>query len=81
MKQSATVETFRNIVYTRFASFELELQTLKKLKGKQEESKKREMSRLMNKLDAQDKAMPAMKSATEPVAILDDSINPEDTVR
>ena len=51
-----------------FASFELELQTLKKLKGKQEESKKREMSRLMNKLDAQDKAMPAMKSATENAA-------------
>ncbi|CAN0161665.1 unnamed protein product [Scytosiphon promiscuus] len=57
------------------------MQTLKKLKGKQEEHKKREMSRLMNKLEAQDKALPAIKTVSEPVAILDDSINPEDTVR
>lgn len=57
------------------------LQTLKKLKGKQEENKKREMSRLMTKLEAQDKVTPPMTPASEPVAILDDSINPEDTVR
>ena len=57
------------------------IQTLKKLKGKQEENKKREMSRLMSKLDAQDKDTPPMTPASEPVAILDDSINPEDTVR
>ena len=57
------------------------LQTLKKLKGKQEENKKREMSRLMSKLDAQDKVTPPVTPASEPVAILDDSINPEDTVR
>lgn len=62
-------------------AFEFHLQTLKKLKGKQEEHKKREMSRLMNKLEAQDKALPAIKTVSEPVAILDDSINPEDTVR
>lgn len=55
--------------------------TLKKLKGKQEENKKREMSRLMSKLDAQDKDTPPMTPASEPVAMLDDSINPEDTVR
>ncbi|CAM9637253.1 unnamed protein product [Pylaiella littoralis] len=57
------------------------MQTLKKLKGKQEENKKREMSRLMNKLEAQDKVTPPVTPASELVAILDDSINPEDTVR
>lgn len=56
-------------------------QTLKKLKGKQEENKKREMSRLMSKLDAQDKATPPITPASEPVEILDDSLNPEDTIR
>lgn len=56
-------------------------QTLKKLKGKQEENKKREMSRLMSKLEAQEKATPPITPASEPVQILDDSINPEDTVR
>lgn len=56
-------------------------QTLKKLKGKQEEFKKREMSRLMNKLEAQDKATPPITPASEAVVILDDSVNPEDTVR
>ncbi|CAM9496117.1 unnamed protein product [Ectocarpus sp. 12 AP-2014] len=57
------------------------MQTLKKLKGKQEEFKKREMSRLMNKLEAQDKATPPMTPASKAVVILDDSVNPEDTVR
>lgn len=67
--------------WVRHASSAFHPQTLKKLKGKQEENKKREMSRLMNKLEAQDKATPPMTPASEPVAILDDSINPEDTVR
>lgn len=57
-------------------------QTLKKLKGKQEESKKREMSRLMSKLNAQDKATPPITPASERVeSCLDDSVNPEDTMR
>lgn len=57
------------------------LKTLKKLKGKQEENKKREMNRLLSKLDAQDKATPPITPASEPFEMMDDSLNPEDTVR
>lgn len=59
-------------------------QTLKKLKGKQEENKKREMTRLMSKLDAQDKATPPITPitpASHPVEIMDDAYAPEDTGR
>lgn len=56
-------------------------QTLKKLKGKQEENKKKEMNRLLNKLEAQDNSTPPITPASEPFEILDDSVNPEDTVR
>lgn len=35
----------------------------------------------MSKLDAQDKATPPITPASEPVEILDDSLNPEDTIR
>lgn len=56
-------------------------QTLKKLKGKQEENKKREMSRLLSKLEAQDKTTPPMTPSSGPFELMDDSLNPEDTVR
>ncbi|CAM9145263.1 unnamed protein product, partial [Laminaria digitata] len=57
------------------------MQTLKKLKGKQEENKKREMSRLMSKLDAQEKSTPPVTPGGGPLASVEDGINPEDTVR
>ena len=56
-------------------------QTLKKLKGKQEENKKREMSRLMSKLDAQEKSTPPITPGGGPLASVEGGINPEDTVR
>lgn len=57
------------------------MQTLKKLKGKQEENKKKEMNRLLSKLEAQDNSTPPITPASEPFEILDDSLNPEDTGR
>lgn len=59
----------------------LVFQTLKKLKGKQEENKKREMSRLMSKLDSQEKSTPPVTPGGGPLASVEDGINPEDTVR
>lgn len=56
-------------------------QTLKKLKGKQEEKKKREMSRLMSKLNSQEKETPLITPASEPVENLDDSPHTEVTAR
>lgn len=57
------------------------MQTLKKLKDKQVENKKREMFRLMNKLDAKDNQTTSINPASASVEILDDSVNPEHTVR